>query len=209
MPSLMRLPVPHALTRRTAIAAFALLGLGSAAQGADPVDRLGLPGPLSFDGTSYALAWSSHPTPIYYKQEYLPAGENLDGYSRMLIVELIESGTTPESAVAAQIRLLNARKGKDPLVNFAVIQNKQSGETLLDFLISERTPQGAAIAEWNAYRYVPRKAADGRAGVMLFAISQRAYGDADIKDFLGKLKTARPAAINRVAQHKLPALRVP
>src|SRR4051812_9099980 len=85
MPSLMP-PSIQPLTRRAAISALALVGFAPAARAADAVDQLGIPGPVVFDGRSYALAWSQHPTPIYYKQEYLPAGENLDSYSRMLII---------------------------------------------------------------------------------------------------------------------------
>ena len=37
-------------------------------------DYLHVPGPVVFDKSSYSLAWSSHPSAIYYKQEYVPAG---------------------------------------------------------------------------------------------------------------------------------------
>jgi hypothetical protein len=38
---------------------------GNAGDGA--VDHLSLPGPIEFNGESYRLSWSSHPTPSYYK----------------------------------------------------------------------------------------------------------------------------------------------
>ena len=42
---------------------------------------------------------------------------------------------------------------------------------------------------------------------MLFAISRRAYGDADIRTFLGRLKSERAGLVNRLAQQALPVVR--
>ena len=196
------------LTRRTALAGVALGWLADPAHAADAVDRLGIPGPQTFDGTSYGLAWSANPSPAYFKQEYLPPGQVSGSYDRMLIIEVVDGGANVQSALAAQVRLLNQRKGKDPLVRLDVIQNRQTGEALLDFLISARDAKGVEIVEWNAYRYVPRKSSDGGEGVMLFAISRRAYGTDGMRGFLTELKTRRPADINRLAQQALPAARI-
>ncbi len=190
-------------TRRTALGIVALAGLVRPAAAQDARDRLGIPGPMSFEGARYALAWSSQPSPSYIKQEYLPAGQATGSYTSMLLVEVVEGGTTVEAALGAQIRMLNARKGSDPLVNFSAIRNQKTGEAILDFIIGGRTTQGAPIAEWNAYRYAARK----EGGVMLFAISRRAYGDADIRAFLGRLRTERPGLVSRLAQHALPVAR--
>ncbi len=208
MESLPNRSTPSPLTRRTALAGATLGWLAAPAHAADVVDRLGIPGPLTFDGTSYALAWSARPSPTYFKQEYLPAGQATGSYDRMLIVEVLDGGTTVRSALAAQVRLLNQRKGTDPLVKLDIIQNRQTGEALLDFLISARDAKGGEIVEWNAYRYVPRKSSDGREGVMLFAISRRAYGSDRIRSFLTELKTARPADIDRLARQSLPSARI-
>jgi hypothetical protein len=203
----MRSLSPSPLTRRAAIAGLSLFGLASAVQAADTVDRLGIPGPLAFDGTSYALAWSSHPSPAYYKQEYLPAGQSSANYTSMLIVELVDSGASVASAVQAQTRMLTARKATDPLVNFSLIQNQRIGDALLDFVMGGST-QRTPIAEWNAYRYAPYRGPNRQSGVMLFAISRRAYGDSDIKSFLSGLKQARLAVIDKLARTQLPAVRM-
>lgn len=183
------------------VAALAALPAGLAAQ--EAVDRLGLPGPLAFDGTEYRLAWSAQPNPTYYKQEYLPADETVTDYTRMVLVELIAGGLDVAGAAKAQVDTLNQRKGKDPLVQMALIRNAPTGEILLDFLISQKNPWGEFTVEWNAYRYVPRGD-----GVMLFAISRRAYGNAAAKAFLARLKTERPADIAKLARYEIPRLRL-
>src|SRR5215469_8493343 len=85
----------------------------------DAVDRLSIPGPINFDGTSYQLSWSSHPSAYYYKQEYLPAGETSEHFQRMVLVEAIVQGTDVNGAVSAQINMLDRRKPTDPTVHFA------------------------------------------------------------------------------------------
>jgi hypothetical protein len=85
----------------------------------DAVDRLSVPGPINFDGTSYQLTWSSHPYAYYYKQEYLPAGQTSEHFQRMVLLEAIVQGTDVSGAVSAQINMLNRRKPSDPTVHLA------------------------------------------------------------------------------------------
>ncbi|WP_449256240.1 hypothetical protein [Bosea sp. (in: a-proteobacteria)] len=194
--------VPAATTRRTAcLAGLALAALALPAR-AQTTDRIGVPGPIVFAGTRYTLAWSAQPSASYYKQEYLPADQTLERYERVLLVEVLEGGSVA-GAAAAQARSIGARKGKDPLANVAVMENSRRGEIVVDFLLGGRDAQGGEIAEWNVYRYAPLKAANGDAGVLLFAVSHRAYGEG-IRDFLARLKSFRPEEIRRIAQEKLP-----
>ena len=166
---------------------------------AQPVDRIGVPGPLSIGGIEFALAWSAQPTARYYKQEYLPAGQALKTYTRMAMIEVIESGSSVKSALAAQVSKLNQRKRHDFMVNMDVVRNDKTGEALLDFVLGDRDASGRDFVEWNAYRYVPF----GQ-GVMLVAVSLRAYGDDPIMEFLEDMRTRRPREIEAVAQFKVP-----
>jgi hypothetical protein len=174
--------------------------LGSMAHAADTTDRLGVPGPLQFDGSSYQLAWSSQPSPDYVKQEYLPAGDSLPNYREMVLVEALTRDIAVMDAVRSQMELLQQRKANDPLVNMSLMQNPDSGEALLDFVISGRDEQGQLLLEWNAYRY----AVHPQGGVLLLGISRRAYGDDAAKAFLGELKTQRTADIQALTQAALP-----
>lgn len=195
----------HQPTRRTALATFALAGLAPSLAAAETVERLGVPGPIVFDGTNYGLAWSSHPSPTYYKQEYLPPGQGVASYASMIILELVTGGASVANAVGAQTRMLNARKATDPLVNFSLMQNQKTGEVLLDFILSAGSPQ--RIVEWNAYRYAPYRGNDGEQGVVLLALSQRAYGDQDARAFLRDLKDKRMATLGAFAKLPMPAIK--
>ena len=164
-----------------------------------PQERLGVPGPVIFQGTTFALAWSSNPSAGYFKQEYLPAGQTLERYEQMFIIEASTSAT-PEGAAAAQLAMLKKRKGADPTVNWDIIRNNATGEIILDFIVSD--PR-AEFVEWNAYRYA-KLGKDG--GVALYAISRRGYRD-KAREFFVALKQNRPMAIKALASLEAPVLR--
>lgn len=191
-------------TRFVAIVAFSLGLIAQNAYSQDKVERLGVPGPVEFDNADYSLAWSSNPSPTYFKQEYLPQGQDVESYTSMLIVELA-LGVDVNTAISAQVSMLDRRRTTDPLVNFDILQNEQSGEAILDFIVSSKDTQGEYIVEWNAYRYAPWT--DGkRQGVALFAISHRAYGNEKSRAFLGSLQALRPQQINVISKQEFPAI---
>jgi hypothetical protein len=194
--------VPSAI--RLATAALTLLVcVGTPAHSQEPVsDRLSVPGPIIFGAETYVLSWSSHPSPGYYKQEYLPAGQTSEHFRQMVLVEAVMDADV-ERAVARQVEWLNKRKSTDPTVNFAILKNPKNGEVILDFVLSSDEPQREYIAEWNAYRYARLTLKDGKPGVLLFGISRRAYCDG-ATDFLRALKATRPQEIDALAKYPLP-----
>jgi hypothetical protein len=192
-------------TIRIAAAALTLLicaGIPAYAQ--EPVsDGLSVPGPITFGPETYLLSWSSHPSPNYYKQEYLPAGQTSEHFRQMVLIEAILPEADVERVVASQVQWLDKRKATDPVVNFAILKNPKTGEAILDFMLSSDEPKQDYVVEWNAYRYAPLPQKDGKAGVLLFGISRRAYGD-DTTDFLRALKSTRPQEIDTLAKYELP-----
>ncbi|MDR7126356.1 hypothetical protein [Pseudotabrizicola sp. 4114] len=186
-----------------AIIALTTVATPASAQGV--TDYLGLPGRIAFDGQSYELAWSSQPNAGYAKHEYIPAGQVPETYESMIMVEVLAADIAPLAMATAQVEILNERKATDPLVNMELMQNDQTGEVLLDFLLSSRDDAGDYIIEWNAYRYAAIETPDGAPAGLLFAISHRAYGD-DAEAFLKGLKDRRPGQIQALAAAPLPDL---
>ncbi|MGA9084469.1 MAG: hypothetical protein WB390_18620 [Pseudolabrys sp.] len=187
--------------------AYVMLGnVGIARSDSAAVDRLSLPDSIEFNGESYRLSWSSHPTPYYYKQEYLPPGQTSERFQRMVLIEATVRGVDINDAVAAQVSMLNKRKSTDPTVNFAVFKNPKNDEIILDFILSAKDPKGEDVVEWNAYRYAVLRGKGGASGVLLLGISRRAYGD-DATNFLRRFKSARPAEVNALATYPLPVVR--
>jgi|SRR5215475_6793721 len=203
------------MTRREFIALLGGAGLLSAhvmlsdvrvARSDSAVDRLSLPDSVEFNGESYRLSWSSHPTLNYYKQEYLPPGQTSERFQRMVLIEATVRGVDINDAVAAQVNMLNKRKSSDPTVNFAVFKNPKNEEIILDFILSAQDSKGEDMVEWSAYRYAALRSKGGASGVLLFGVSRRAYGN-DATNFLLRLKSARSAEIKALATHPLPVVR--
>jgi hypothetical protein len=180
---------------RAAAAAIVSLALAFPAIGQE--ELLSIPGPIVFEGTEFELVWSSHPSKTYYKQEYLPAGEAVESYSQMFVIDVLTEGATPQSAAADMVAGLEQRKASDPVVNFDMIANDATGELILDFLLSDSS-SGTVIVEWNAYRYAPYGA-----GLVLYAISRRGYGD-EASAFISGLADWRTGSIQSLAVMELP-----
>ena len=182
-----------------------IAALPAVSQTADKTDRLGVPGPVAFEGQNYALAATAHPQPDYFKQEYLPAGQGPDTYTHMFLIETLTEGATPKDAAASQIAMLNERKTKgDPLVNHEVSINDATGEVFLDFLLSGSS-NGKVVVEWDAYRYVPIKGE--KPGVVLYGVSRRAYGETNGRAFLSGLKDQRSNTLKTLTSFDVPEIK--
>jgi hypothetical protein len=167
-------------------------------------DMLGVPGPLSFQNEDYVLAWSSEASETFVKQEYVPSGQAVESFEDMILVEAVSGSMSPMDAAAAQIKMLEGRKGSDPVVNYDVMQNEGTGEVLLDFVLSDLSAD-PVVVEWSAYRY--QKLKDGE-GVALMGISRRGYGQDGATEFMGGLGAMRSAAIAALAAFPFPEVSI-
>ena len=78
---------------------------------------------------------------------------------------------------------------------------------MLDFLVSQNTPDGKylSIVERNVYRYKSVVDRNGQKYVLLFDVSEKAYGD-DIDKFFPNLKAHRFDLINLVGAFEIPEI---
>lgn len=166
-------------------------------------DYLHVPGPIEFNKVKYGLSWSSHPSAIYYKQEYIPSGQLADKYTRMIMLEAVSGEFKLSDVVKSKTTELENRKPSDPVTNYRVVENKSTGEYLLDFVLSAPGSNGETIVEWNAYRYQLVKDKSGKKGLVLFAYSRRAYGS-ETANFLKALKNERTIDIDAIAAYPIP-----
>lgn len=193
------------VTRRGFVSMLAMMPLsGAFAESVPTAEKLGIDPQIEFDGKFYQLAWGQQKAG-YVKQEYLPQGQSLRSFTDMIIIEFLTNGTKMSDAVNAQVNMLEQRKDSDPVVNFQLHDNKDAGEFLLDFVMSDNST-GALVVEWSAYRYVPVDMPDGKTGVSLFALVHRYTGD-NPGPFFKALKANRLKDIAKLAQYDIPDLR--
>jgi hypothetical protein len=156
---------------------------------------------ILFEKETYTIAWSNS-NKVYYKQEYIRAKDSLDKFNKMITIDILVSDLTAKDVVAKKISEIEARKGKDPVANYQIIENEKTGEFLLDFLMSE-----GDLYEWNAYRYKTINTNKGKA-VLLFAYTFRSFEGAELNldNFFPYLKKNRIKLIEKVAAYTLPTI---
>ncbi|RTL59380.1 MAG: hypothetical protein EKK37_12680 [Sphingobacteriales bacterium] len=171
-------------------------------------DYLNVPGPLTFDKTDYNLTWSSHPSDIYYMQEYIPKGDNIDKFKNMVLLNVIASDSLKlEAVVALKLAELTKLQKENPVIQFKSYDNSNTGEHIIDFLLSANEPDGKHLSfvERNVYRYKYFVDKSGQKGILLFGVSTRAYGH-DIYKFFSDLKEHRTEIIPKVGDFSVPEI---
>ncbi len=162
---------------------------------------------ITFDNARYNLAWSSHPSENYYKQEYLPEGDTIEKFRRLILLEAVTGKPQLKDAVDSKTSELKKMKETDPMVNYEVFE--KDGEVMLDFLVSKNMSDlnEGDIAERNVYRYKTFTDSNGEEGVLLFGVSERAYGD-DIDRFLLTLREKRFDVPNAAGAFVIPKVTI-
>ncbi|HMA37341.1 MAG TPA: hypothetical protein VKY74_23010 [Chloroflexia bacterium] len=139
---------------------FATLVLGSSAA----------PPSVIFDGERYERAFSGA-QPAGWTDEYLPPGQTLDHWTRLVGVHLYRGFQDPQQfgqVFERQIKESNPRAGTQLLVR------DDGQEALLDFLIWVMESQ--PIWEFNIFRLCP-----GAEGVIGYQFAYRIYGTPDLQ----------------------------
>lgn len=171
------------------------------------VNYLGIPGPIVFQKKSYQMVWSSHPDASLYKQEYLVTGDGFPNYKSMITVDFVIAKTSVDDAVRTKLRELEQLK-KTLDVNYEVIGNAATGEKIIDCLLGQTAADDAkSIYEHDVYRFKAVTAKSGQKGILLYALSNRAYGK-DIQPFLTRLKTERKTLIAEAAKAPIPDIAI-
>lgn len=186
------------VTMLLVIVCLSMIGTG------DVVDRIGVKGPLTFNESSYHLAWSDHPKEKYYIQEYLPAGETLPRFNQMLTIHLFDTPVKPKNAVNQKVTELTERKKTDAVCNYAVMESPDGKDFLVDFLLSESKDGQMTVIEFNAYKYKQIEIGDRKA-LLVFAYSKRAYSG-EIESFLKGLKEERMKLLETMIRAEPPAV---
>lgn len=175
--------------------------------GAEPVDRIGVKGPLTFNKATFKLAWTSKPSDNYYIQEYLPNSETSDHFNQMLSIFLLVADIKTNDAVQQKIKELNERKKTDPTCNYIVNQSPDGKEYMVDFVLGENKNDKMDVEEFNIYRYKQIDLGDKGKALLVYAYSKRAYGN-DITPFLKNLKPDRINLLNIMSASEIPTITI-
>ncbi len=169
-------------------------------------DYLHLGDKYRFDNKDYKLVWSSHPASNFYKQEYILPNENVEKYTRMIMIDFLEGDLTPNDAISNFVNNLENSKKQNPIINYQMYERED--EYMLDFIISKNSQDGkeVLILERNVYRYF-RINTPKRKGVLLFGISDRAYTKKEMDNMFSVLKNKKLDLVNKVIQIEVPKIK--
>jgi len=167
----------------------------------------GIPKNIQFENVDYTLSWSAHPNKVYFKQEYLPRGQNPDHFSNMLMIDFAEGDFTAKDVANNKIGTLQERKKTDPVCNYELIESPDGKEFILDFLMSVSANEKVNLVEWNCYHYKSYTDKAGHKGVVLYGISNRAYDDG-VTPFLQNLPKQRKDIINAIIKFPIPEIQI-
>lgn len=169
-------------------------------------DYLHLGDKYRFDNKDYKLVWSSHPMDNFYKQEYILSNENVEKYTRMIMIDFLEGDLIPKDAISNNVNNLENSKKQNPIINYQMYERED--EYILDFITSKNSQDGkeVLILERNVYRYF-RINTPKRKGVLLFGISDRAYTKKEMDNMFSVLKNKKLDLVNKVIQIEVPKIK--
>ena len=169
-------------------------------------DYLHLGDKYRFDNKDYKLVWSSHPASNFYKQEYILPNENVEKYTRMIMIDFLEGDLTPKDAISNFVNNLENSKKQNPIINYQMYEREN--EYMLDFIISKNSQDGkeVLILERNVYRYF-RINTPKRKGVLLFGVSDRAYTKKEMDNMFSVLKNKKLDLVNKIIQIEVPKIK--
>ena len=169
-------------------------------------DYLHLGDKYRFDNKDYKLVWSSHPASNFYKQEYILPNENVEKYTRMIMIDFLEGDLTPKDAISNFVNHLENSKKQNPIINYKVYE--KNNEYMIDFIMSENSQDGkeVLILERNVYRYF-RINTPKRKGVLLFGVSDRAYTKKEMDNMFSVLKNKKLDLVNKIIQIEVPKIK--
>ena len=169
-------------------------------------DYLHLGDKYRFDNKDYKLVWSSHPASNFYKQEYILPNENVEKYTRMIMIDFLEGDLTPKDAISNFVNNLENSKKQNPIINYQMYERED--EYMLDFIINKNSQDGkeVLILERNVYRYF-RINTPKRKGVLLFGVSDRAYTKKEMDNMFSVLKNKKLDLVNKIIQIEVPKIK--
>src|SRR5271165_1916109 len=94
-------------------------------QDSNPANYLGIKETQVFDSVTYKLSWSSHPSESYFKEEYLPVGENSERYKNMLLIDFLITNSSAYDLVQNQVKILVERNKTDMACNYEVFRSER------------------------------------------------------------------------------------
>jgi hypothetical protein len=147
---------------------------------------------INFDGEKFLFAWEGASKTAKIK-EFLPAGQNLDTWTRFVAINEYPHVNDPRDFAHNIVHALRKANPKTPA---QMQENSKTGEIVLDFVT---WPEDLSFVEFNVFKF--HKVPGG--GIVGEQYAQRAYTADDQKLPLDRLETLKKHVVPLMAEHGL------
>lgn len=142
------------------------------------VDRLNIPGPLTFDSNEYFLTWSKQNSSTWAQQQYLLRDDDFKNYKELINISYFDKEIDMENAVRQKVDYVQNRKDRsqDKYSFVNVTESPDGKEIIVDYLVTVVPKDSESYAEYNFDRF-KNYDAGGKKSFVIFSYSKRLPGD--------------------------------
>jgi len=140
------------------------------------IDRLNIPGPLTFNENEFLLALSKQNSATWAQQQYIMRDDVLSNYKELINISYFDKEIDMETAIKQKVEFVDKRRSKDKYSFVNVTESPDGKEIIVDYLTTETPAEGETYAEYNLDRF-KNFDVGGKKSFIIFSYSKRLAGD--------------------------------
>lgn len=150
----------------------------TAAAPTEVIDRLNIPGPITFNANEYFLTWSKQNSATWAQQQYILRDDDFKNYKELINISYFDKEIDLETAVKQKVEYVEKRKEKtqDKYSFVGVTESPDGKEIIVDYLVTVVPKDGESYAEYNIDRF-KNYDVSGKKSFVIFSYSKRVAGD--------------------------------
>ena len=148
----------------------------TAATPVEVIDRLNIPGPLTFNENEFILALSKQNSATWAQQQYIMRDDVLSNYKELINISYFDKEIDMENAIKQKVEFVEKRRSKDKYSFVNVTESPDGKEIIVDYLTTETPKEGEPYAEYNLDRF-KNFDVNGKKSFIIFSYSKRLAGD--------------------------------
>ena len=140
------------------------------------IERLNIPGPLTFNENEFILAMSRQNSVTWAQQQYIMRDDVLHNYKGLINISYFDKEIDMETAIKQKVQFVEKRRSKDKYSFVNVTESPDGKEIIVDYLTTETPAEGEPYAEYNLDRF-KNFDTGGKKSFIIFSYSKRIAGD--------------------------------
>lgn len=169
------------------------------------IDRLRIPGPLTFNGNEFFLVWSKQNSPTWAQQQYVQRDDDFNNYKELINISYFDKEIDIDTAVKQKVEYVQKKKqDKDKNFFINVTESPDENEIVVDYLITITPKDGEPYAEYDMDRFISHENRLKKKYFVIFSYSKRFFGD--LKSAAKSLSKERSKLMEEIISLKIPKI---